>query len=124
MRSSLFCNLSVVALLFLSACDTADVQEDLLRSNLNAPTLLQPASSQTMPASIAFEWTPVEKAFRYELELSSDLLTEERMVTTVAPIHHATLETAGEYAWRVRAVDARGRVGYWSKRHHLTVVPR
>ncbi|HMB90706.1 MAG TPA: hypothetical protein VKP65_07655 [Rhodothermales bacterium] len=117
--------LGVFALFFLSACDTTDVQEAPLRTNLQAPTLLQTHSTQTLPSNVAFEWRPVEEATRYEVELSRDASGKTPLLLpTVAPSYHLTLDAAGEYAWRARAFDARGRAGYWSKHHRLTVLPR
>lgn len=117
--------LSIFGCFFLSACDTTDVQEAPLRTNLNAPTLLQAHSTQTLPSDVAFEWRPVEEAARYEMELSREASgTAPSLLPTVAPSYLMTLEEAGEYAWRVRALDVRGRAGYWSKHRRLIVTPR
>ena len=112
--------LSLVTLFLLSACDSTSVQEDPLRTNLHAPTLLQPQIKQTLPSSITFEWTSVEGAARYEFELET-ATADPSLMPTVAPFHLLTLE-AGTYSWRVRALDVRGRAGYWSKRRSLSVV--
>ena len=117
--------LGVFALFFLSACDTTDVREAPLRTNLNAPTLLQAHSTQTLPSNVAFEWRPVAEAARYEVELSRAASgTAPSLLPTVAPSYLIMLEEAGDYTWRVRALDARSRAGYWSKHQRLTVLPR
>lgn len=117
---------AVLLVLFsVAGCDSTSPAPAEQHVGMDAPVLLTPLANKTTTAhdDIAFQWTSVEEAVGYELQIqpleeAADALTFHTAVPTLS----LTVERLGEQAWRVRAVDGRDRVGYWSESRRISVV--
>lgn len=80
------------------------------------------ASSQADNGHARFTWSPVRGAARYAIEVSD---AGKQNTVNSAEIHepaHATPLAPGQYAWRVRGLEADGRPGNWSN-HNTVILP-
>ena len=117
---------AVLLVLFsVAGCDSTSPAPTEKHVGIDEPVLLAPLANKTTTAhdDIAFQWTSVEKAVAYELQIQSlgeaaDALTFHTAVSTLT----LTVERLGEQTWRVRAIDGRDRVGYWSESRRISVV--
>jgi len=89
----------------------------------NAPTLDAPTNGQVVTTQPTFQWSPVEGALRYRLEVSQDpsfgTLVGNAAVTTdeTAYTSDTTYPADTTLYWRVRAEDARQIGLAWSATH-------
>lgn len=74
-------------------------------------------------AGTAFAWNPVDDpaVARYELLIDPPRTTLDIIYPASATTYAVTVTIAGQYAWRVRAVNADGVGGTWSPRRLFTV---
>jgi hypothetical protein len=96
--------------------------------HLPAPRQLSPADEATVATVPGFSWRAVRGAARYEFQLAADpafksiVLGQGRgsfqTLNTFASIDKTLAD--GDYYWRVRAIDARGRAGRWSSVRSLS----
>lgn len=115
--------LAVFALIISSGCDSTTTLPD--RVDLEAPVLISPLPRQATAAGkhLGFRWSGVDGAIGYEIELRStgEAGREPMVVRVVRPSAVVRLGGPGPLAWRVRALEAEGRGGYWSQARELTV---
>lgn len=87
---------------------------------LPGPVLAAPANGDSVESAPVFSWRPVRRAAKYEFQLSAD----ERFRSLIEGGSAETLNTAhtlskslpdGNYEWRVRAINAAGDAGRWSR---------
>lgn len=114
----------LLILLLLAGCDSAQVDAP----DLTAPLLQTPQDGQAIGVgkTVTFSWQPVAGARRYECEVriaederqSVATVLTNRLTTTLA------FDAPGQYAWRVRAINADDDVGYWSEPFELTIQSR
>lgn len=95
-----------------------------------APPLQSPAASASVEALPSFTWKSVKGAREYEFQLSDDAKFNsivlgrgkgkgsQRTRNTAATLDKSVPD--GNYFWRVRGIDAKSRVGKWSKPRALT----
>ena len=88
-----------------------------------------------MPVYPVYQWIPLNKATRYEVELmihppaeengtepEDDAVWRKTVDATSACYDEYPRPYAGDYYWRVRAVDAQGKtIGSWSDTAHFTM---
>lgn len=87
------------------------------RAPLTRPISTHPARDGIVrDTRVAFAWTAVPFAVRYELSVHRSHATDAAQ-TVPAGGPHASLEIAeeGEYDWRVRGIDEDGTAGPWSE---------
>jgi hypothetical protein len=92
------------------------------KKRLTAPRQKSPADGARTQVVPAFSWRPVSRAARYEFQLSADqtfrsIVLGPRKGAYQTPNTYASVDKTladGDYYWRVRAIDARDRVGRWS----------
>ncbi len=72
-----------------------------------APDLLVPGQGSSQGENISFEWTPLDGAAYYELEIAdNDAFNKSTLVTTESTRYtHINKFDTGEYFWRVRMKD-------------------
>jgi hypothetical protein len=100
------------------------------KGGLRAPALQSPGDEASLGYVPAFTWAPVRGAALYEFQLSADgafrsiVLGQRngsfRTKNTAATINQ-TLQD-GNYFWRVRAINAKGDAGPWSRTRTLRKV--
>lgn len=73
---------------------------------------------------VEFSWDPVEKASKYEIQISDSTKFDKPVATSKEdkPNYTANLGL-GNYYYRVRVVDVKGRPGRWSQPQKVTVTP-
>jgi hypothetical protein len=89
-----------------------------------APTLLSPAQDATPAQPVAFDWTDVNAATAYRIQIDdsnsfSAPLVVDRVVTA-SQFTASTLNTGQRYWWRVRGINAAGTQGPWSSVRRFT----
>lgn len=92
------------------------------RRRLDAPQALAPIGGARQVGAITrFEWQALATASGYRFQLASDpqfarLVAERTLaaVTGEAPATQVESLPAGDYVWRIAAVDAAGIQGHWS----------
>jgi FG-GAP-like repeat len=89
-----------------------------------APTLLSPAQDATPAQPVAFDWTDVNAATAYRIQIDnsnsfSAPLVVDRVVTA-SQFTGATLNTGQRHWWRVRGINAAGTAGAWSSTRRFT----
>mgnify|MGYP005835586671 CR=1 FL=1 len=82
-----------------------------------APQLIEPADDVELPFTPQFQWTAVESARQYELQISTQQDFSSPSIyntrnTSLTPTQE--LSNDADYYWRVRATDAQGQQGPWS----------
>lgn len=108
--------LALVCTALLSACDTN-------MPVLPAPEIVGPADGVVLTArpEVLFEWTPVEGAAVYDLELEFvDEPALSELFLAVTPRVLKKLSGLGLVRWRVRALTD-GEEGEWSETRTLTI---
>lgn len=85
---------------------------------LRAPATVAPADGAAVEAVPAFSWRRVRGAAKYEFQFSADsgfrsTLASFETQNTSASIDKTLFD--GAYYWRVRAMDADGKAGRWSR---------
>jgi hypothetical protein len=89
-----------------------------------APTLLSPAQDATPAQPVSFDWTDVNAATAYRIQIDdsnsfSAPLVVDRVITA-SQFTGATLNTGQRYWWRVRGLNAAGTAGAWSSTRRFT----
>jgi hypothetical protein len=89
-----------------------------------APTLLSPAQDATPAQPVSFDWTDVNAATAYRIQIDnsnsfSNPLVVDRVVTA-SQFTGATLNTGQRHWWRVRGINAAGTAGAWSSTRRFT----
>ncbi|HEY1205179.1 MAG: TlpA disulfide reductase family protein [Bryobacteraceae bacterium] len=89
------------------------------------PRLLYPLANDRVPYSVAFEWTPVDGAAAYAIQIADreEFTAVYAEDTTLVPRFALELPVAGPLWWRVRALDPRGKPGPWSVTRKLEILP-
>lgn len=85
---------------------------------LAAPTPLSPANDAAVDSVPPFSWRRVARAAQYEFQLSADARFRSTLASFATRNTSATIEETlfdGTYHWRVRAVNAAGTGGPWSR---------
>jgi hypothetical protein len=106
-----------------AAAPAAKPQKKKPSAALRAPQLQSPRDDITVDAVPPFTWGAVARAAGYEFQMSADGAFRSSVFgrgrTSMATRNTAaTITTAladGNYFWRVRAVNAKGDAGPWSK---------
>lgn len=82
------------------------------------------AETRTDNGQVAFAWAPVAGAASYDLEITrrADFGTPETKLRVGDNKASANLKP-GRYAWRIRALEADGQAGAWSKPSPLIMPP-
>ena len=89
-----------------------------------APTLLSPAQDATPAQPVSFDWTDVNGATAYRIQIDnsnsfSAPLVVDRVVTP-SQFSGATLNTGVRHWWRVRGINSAGTAGPWSSTRRFT----
>jgi hypothetical protein len=89
-----------------------------------APTLLSPAQDATPAQPVAFDWTDVNAATSYRIQIDdsnnfSAPLVADRVVTA-SQFTASTLNAGRRHWWRVRGINAAGTAGAWSSVRRFT----
>jgi FG-GAP-like repeat len=90
----------------------------------SAPTLLSPAQDATPAQPVSFDWSDVNAATAYRIQIDnsnsfSNPLVVDRVVTA-SQFAGATLTTGQRHWWRVRGINAAGTAGAWSSTRRFT----
>jgi hypothetical protein len=87
------------------------------------PQLLAPATNVDLPFVPRFQWTAVEAAKEYQLQVSTDfdfgtlVLNVATRSTDYTPVK--ALANDQDYYWRVKAIDLKGNGTEWSEGRHF-----
>jgi FG-GAP-like repeat len=89
-----------------------------------APTLLSPAQDATPAQPVAFDWTDVNAATAYRIQIDdsnnfSAPLVVDRIVTA-SQFTASTLNAGRRHWWRVRGLNSAGTAGAWSSVRRFT----
>jgi FG-GAP-like repeat len=89
-----------------------------------APTLLSPAQDATPAQPVTFDWTDVNAATSYRIQIDdsnnfSTPLVVDRVVTA-SQVTASTLNAGRRHWWRVRGINAAGTAGAWSSVRRFT----
>src|SRR5918994_1926558 len=89
-----------------------------------APTLLSPAQDATPAQPVAFDWTDVNAATAYRIQIDnsnsfSAPLVVDRVVTP-SQFSASTLNAGRRHWWRVRGINSAGTAGAWSSVRRFT----
>lgn len=89
-----------------------------------APTLLSPAQDATPAQPVGFDWTDVNAATAYRIQIDdsnnfSAPLVVDRVVTP-SQFTASTLNQGRRHWWRVRGVNSAGTAGAWSSVRRFT----
>jgi hypothetical protein len=87
-----------------------------------APTPISPANDATVDSVPPFSWRRVRRAAEYEFQLSADPGFRSTLASFETKNTSATIDKTlfdGFYHWRVRAVNAAGTAGRWSRTRSL-----
>src|SRR5918994_248296 len=90
----------------------------------SAPTLLSPAQDATPAQPVSFDWTDVNAATAYRIQIDnsnsfSAPLVVDRVVTP-SQFTASTLNAGRRHWWRVRGINAAGTAGAWSSVRRFT----
>jgi hypothetical protein len=90
-----------------------------------SPTLLSPAQDATPAQPVSFDWTDVNAATAYRIQIDdsnsfSAPLVVDRVVTTSQFTTSTPLSVGLRYWWRVRGINAAGTPGPWSSIRRFT----
>jgi hypothetical protein len=90
----------------------------------SAPTLLSPAQDATPAQPVAFDWTDVNAATSYRIQIDdsnnfSAPLVVDRVVTA-SQFTASTLNAGRQHWWRVRGINSAGSAGAWSSVRRFT----
>jgi VCBS repeat protein/FG-GAP repeat protein len=89
-----------------------------------APTLLSPAQDATPAQPVSFDWTDVNAATAYRIQIDnsnsfSNPLVVDRVVTA-SQFTASALNQGQRHWWRVRGINAAGTAGAWSSVRRFT----
>jgi hypothetical protein len=89
-----------------------------------APTLLSPAQDASPAQPVSFDWTDVNAATAYRIQIDdsntfSNPLVVDRIVTA-SQFTASTLNAGRRHWWRVRGINAAGTAGAWSSVRRFT----
>jgi hypothetical protein len=90
-----------------------------------SPTLLSPAQDATPAQPVSFDWTDVNAATAYRIQIDdsnsfSAPLVVDRVVTTSQFTTSTPLNVGLRHWWRVRGINAAGTPGPWSSVRRFT----
>jgi hypothetical protein len=90
----------------------------------SAPTLLSPAQDASPAQPVSFDWTDVNAATAYRIQIDdsntfSNPLVVDRIVTA-SQFTASTLNAGRRHWWRVRGINAAGTAGAWSSVRRFT----
>src|SRR5215210_7152070 len=90
----------------------------------SAPTLLSPAQDATPAQPVSFDWTDVNAATAYRIQIDdsnnfSAPLVVDRIVTA-SQFTASTLNAGRRHWWRVQGINAAGTAGAWSAVRRFT----
>ena len=90
-----------------------------------APTLLSPAQDATPAQPVSFDWTDVNVATSYRIQIDtsnsfSNPLVVDRVVTASHFTTSTPLNVGQRHWWRVRGINAAGTAGAWSSVRRFT----
>jgi hypothetical protein len=91
----------------------------------SAPTLLSPAQDATPAQPVAFDWTDVNAATAYRIQIDdsnnfSAPLAVDRVVTVSQFTTSTPLNVGLRHWWRVRGINSAGTAGPWSSVRRFT----
>jgi hypothetical protein len=91
----------------------------------SAPTLLSPAQDATPAQPVAFDWTDVNAATAYRIQIDdsnnfSAPLAVDRVVTASQFTTSTPLNVGQRHWWRVRGINSAGTAGAWSSVRRFT----
>jgi hypothetical protein len=102
----------------------------ILKVPLTNPTLIEPINAITLyyqrqeAAYIWLEWTPVNDANAYTLEVALDREFRQVVLTAQSPTSHYLVKQSlppGKLYWRVRALGDFQRMSWWSDAREMNV---
>jgi hypothetical protein len=83
----------------------------------SAPSLVSPANGATLPLPVTLDWTDVNLAASYRIQIDdSSTFSAPRVVDQTVTVSQFTVGTLAsrQHWWRVRGVNSAGTAGVWS----------
>ena len=87
-----------------------------------APALISPANDATVPQPVTFDWSDVNAAFSYRIQIDDESRFQSPIANATVNVSQFTSNSlpARRLWWRVRGVNSSGVAGPWSSARRFT----